>query len=145
MQLSRDYTCFKVLSSEIRKINCYLNKPSKHTDARSGQLSKLESGSSVLPACVDVDKKEQVCPYKPHESIKVSQLQAFLDCDHRWSQYGVTTQGCDSGEAPGAFPNPQNGMRVQAHALPAEKLHSEIQSHQSRLNERGYNLLFLHI
>ena len=92
-----------------------------------------------------MDKKKQVCPYKPHESSKVSQLQAFLDCGPVVTAWCDLVQGCDSGEAPATFPKRKNGMRVQAHALPRETLHSEIQSHQPRLNEKGYNLLFLHI
>lgn len=34
--------------SELRKISFYLNKSSKHTDAWSSQLSKLESAKSMF-------------------------------------------------------------------------------------------------
>lgn len=76
---------FKVQSSELRKTSCYLNKPSKHTDAQSSQLNEPESGSSVLPACLDTDKKNKYVPI----NLMSHNCKPFLVVVPR-SQRGVT-------------------------------------------------------
>lgn len=55
-----------------------------------------------------MNKKKQVCPYKPHESSKESQLQVLLDRGSVVTAWCDLVQGCDSGEAPATFPNPKN-------------------------------------